>query len=386
MPWNPDQNDKDPWGRDKNKPQGPPDLDALFRQYKNKLLAFLGSKDGGSGGGGHLGTRRANVFLGGLIVLAILVIWVLSGIFIVAPADRAVIQRFGRYAETLGPGPHWIAPFIESKRIVNIQQVSTYSYQAEMLTKDQNIVSVSVTVQYRILDAANFLFKVVDPVASLEQATASALRMAVGHNTLDSLLTTGRSIIREQVFTQLQEMLSNYQSGIMLTDVTLQTIRPPEEVTAAFDDVIKAQEDKHAFINKANAYANQVLGQAQGRTARVQQEAQAYAQEVVLAAQGGTASYLALLPQYHKAPEVTKDRLYLTAMETILGNSSKIFLDQKQGNPILYLPLDKMMSQATQQTTSAERVPASTDTDTSKTPSSTSILEGRTSYPSRGNN
>jgi membrane protease subunit HflK len=391
MPWNPSDPNKDPWGRDKNKSQGPPDLDALLREYKNKLAALFGGKKSTSGGGAAFGSGGGNVkasgFLVGLVVVVILILWALSGIFIISPAERGVVQRFGRYVETVGSGPHWIPRFVESKQVVNVQQVSTYSYQSEMLTKDENIVSVAVTVQYRIMDAKNFLFNVVDPVTSLEQATASALRQAVGHNTLDDLLTTGRAKVREQVAQQLQEILDSYKSGLVLTDVTLQAIKPPEEVTAAFDDAIKAREDEQAYINKAQAYSTQVLAEAQGRAARIVKEAEAYRKEVVLDAQGGTASYLALLPEYHKAPEVTKDRLYLSAMESVLSNTSKIFLDQKQGNPILYLPLDKMVPQTQPSPSSATQgtaqQPAASAT---KYEQPQTILEGRASYPSRGNN
>lgn len=343
MSWNSSGQDQDPWGRDK-KPQAPPDLDALLRDYKNKIAALLGAKKPAGGGfSNRSGQSQVNRLLVGFMLGVILIVWVLSGIFIISPAERGVIQRFGRYVDTVNPGPHWIPRFIESKRVVNVQRVSTYSYQADMLTKDENIVSVAVTVQYRIQNAKEFLFSVVDPVASLEQATVSALRQAVGHNGLDDLLTIGRDKVRAQVTEQLQDILDSYQSGIMVTDVTLQAIRPPEPVTAAFDDAIKAREDEQAYINKADAYAKQVLAEAKGRIARITQEAEAYRKEVVLEAQGNAVSYLALLPEYRKAPEVTKDRLYLSTMEKMLANSSKIFIDQKQGNPILYLPLDKML-------------------------------------------
>lgn len=388
MSWNPSDQNKDPWGRDKNKPQGPPDLDALLRDYKNKIMAALGGKKNSFSSNNNQ-TAKAGGFFIILVLIAILILWALSGIFIVSPAERAVIQRFGYYVETVGPGPHWIARFIESKTIVNVQRIATYTYQAEMLTKDENIVSAAVSVMYRIDDPAAFLFNGVDAEANIEQATASALRQAVGANTLDDLLTTGREQVRNQVSKQLQQILASYKSGILITDVTLQAITPPEEVTAAFDDAIKAREDRQAYVNRAEAYKNQVTGAAQGQRARILQESEAYRKQVVLEATAATAGYLALLPEYRKAPEVTKERMYLTAMETVLANSSKVFLNQTQGNsPIVYLPLDKMISSSGESSvavSSVDRSLAASAADLAKTTDANNV-DGRASYPTRGTN
>lgn len=354
----------DPWGRNQKKPEGPPDLDALMGKLKEKLLGALNAKKTRSSGVFGSGSSSqskppAQNFLFSLLLGVVLIIWALSGIFIVSPAERAVITRFGKYVQTVDSGPHWVPRFIESQRVVNVQRVSNYTYESQMLTKDENIVSVAVAVQYRINDAKEFLFNVVDPTGSLEQATASALRQVVGHNTLDDLLTTGRSQVREQVAEQLQSILGSYKAGIIVTDVTLQSVKPPEAVTAAFDDAIKAREDQQAYINKADAYANQVVAAAQGQVARILRQADAYKQEVVLEAQASVASYLALLPEYQSAPQVMRQRLYLTAMETVLGQTSKIFLDQKNGNPLVYLPLDKLPSLSTQTATVATAPAAS---------------------------
>jgi len=385
MSWNPSDQNKDPWGRDKNKSQGPPDLDALLREYKNKIMAALGGKKSSFSNNNQ--TIKTGGFFVILVLIAILILWIISGIFIVSPAERAVIQRFGRYVETVGPGPHWIARFIESKTIINVQRVATYTYQAEMLTKDENIVSAAVSVMYRISDPSDFLFNGVDTEANIEQATASALRQAVGTNTLDDLLTTGRELVRNQVTKQLQQILESYKSGILITDVTLQAIKPPEEVTAAFDDVVKAREDKQAYVNRAVAYKNQVNGAAQGQRARILQESEAYRQEVVLEAYAATAAYLAILPEYRKAPNVTKQRMYLTTMETVLGNSNTVFLDQTQGSsPIVYLPLDKMQSQpggSMAPVTNLEK--SSLPLDMQKATDASGVSD-RTSYPTRGTN
>ncbi len=393
----PDQK-PDPWGRQSKKPEGPPDLDVLIGKLKTTLLNALANKKSG-GSGGRVPSMQTNVhpaaqnFFFILIAVVLLLIWVLSGIFIVSPAERAVITRFGKYVETVDSGPHWIPRLIESQQIVNVQRVSTYAYESQMLTKDENIVSVAVAVQYRINDAKEFLFNVVDPVRSLEQATASALRQVVGHNTLDDLLTTGRSEVREQVAKQLQDILGSYKAGISVTDVTLQSVKPPEAVTAAFDDAIKAREDQQAYVNKADAYANQVIAAAQGQVARILRQADAYKQEVVLEAQAATAGYLSLLPEYQAAPQVMRQRLYLTTMETILSQSSKVMLDQKNGNPLLYLPLDKLSSLPTPPpldvTTSVAAASANT-ANTANTPATDNVaadmastVMSRPSYPIR---
>lgn len=388
----------DPWGRDLNKPEGPPDLDVLLNTLKAKLFNFWARKKG-VGPNNTFGSSPdafiQNIFFT-VVVIILLAIWAISGIFIVSPAERAVITRFGKYIETVEPGPHWILRFIQSKQIVNVQRVSTYAYESQMLTKDENIVSVAVAVQYRVNDAKDFLFNVVDPVRSLEQATASALRQVVGHNTLDNLLTTGRLQVREQVAHQLQELLASYKVGITVTDVTLQSVKPPEAVTAAFDDAIKAREDQQAYINKADAYANQVIAAAQGQVSRVLRQADAYKKEVVLEAQAATTGYLALLPEYQVAPNVMRQRLYLSAMEAIFSQTSKIFVDQKNSNPLLYLPFNKSIAAApiTTATTPTSEAQSASSTDTASAdgqvgntnPDISSILMGRPSYPTRGDN
>ncbi|HVV69364.1 MAG TPA: FtsH protease activity modulator HflK [Gammaproteobacteria bacterium] len=396
MPWNPSDQNKDPWGRDKNKPQGgPPDLDAVFRQFKNKLMTAFGGKKGGAAGGSGtpVSVNGVPVFFSILIIIALLIVWGLSGIYIVSPADRAVVLRFGEYVRTVGPGPHWIPRFIESEKMVNVQRVSNFTYTSEMLTKDENIVSVTVTVPYRIVDAKNYLFNVVDPDASLEQATASALRQVVGHSTLDQLLTTGRQQIRDQVATQLRQIVESYHSGLLVTDVTLQPIKPPEPVTDAFDDVIKAREDQQSYINKADAYAKQVAAVADGQIARIMQEADAYQKEVVSGSKAATAGFLALLPEYQKNPTVTEARLYLSAMETILTKASKVFVDQKGSNQMFYLPLDKIMATTSQSSPPTAAATPEDNTQQQLAEMSSAIAAaggnsatGRSGYPVRGGN
>jgi membrane protease subunit HflK len=341
MSWNPsDQNDKDPWG--KKKSQGPPDLDKLLRQYKDKLTAALSGKKSGPVGSSN-GTNDTGMrFIIGAALIGIFILWALLGIYIVSPSERAVVLRFGQYVRTVAPGPHWIPRLIETKRIVNVESVMQYAYQSEMLTKDENIISAEITVFYRVQDLEQYLFNTTDPVSTLEQATASALRQVVGHSTLDDLLTTGRGKVRVDVRDQLQEILNSYKAGLLVIDVNLQPFKPPQPVAEAFEDVIKAREDEESYVNQAGAYAEKVIADARGRSARILQDAEASKQEIVLQAEAAIEGYLALLTEYRKSPGLMRDRLYISTMESILSRTSKIFLDQKGGNPMLYLPLDKM--------------------------------------------
>lgn len=342
MSWNePEQ--KDPW---KRKPQqdGPPDLDALVKKLQKKINSVFGGKKGaGKDGTIKINKPHNTSIIGFFVVLAIL-IWALSGIFIVSPAERSAVLRFGKYVRTVGPGPHWIPRFIESKNTVNVQSVSNYPYQAEMLTKDANIVSVAVAVQYRISSVQDYLFSVNNPTESLQQATASALRQVVGRTTLDEILTTGREQAREEIQKQLVAILQRYNTGFVITDVTLLPVKPPEAVTEAFDDVNKAREDEQRYINSAKAYQQKVVPIAKGRAARMLQAAQAYQQQVVLRAHGDTANFLALLPKYLKSPKVLSEKMYLTTMETVLKHTSKIMVAVKGNSSVMYLPIDKLMS------------------------------------------
>lgn len=259
------------------------------------------------------------------------------------PAERSVVLRFGRYLETVGPGPHWIPQFIESQYKVNEQNIATYYYDAEMLTLDENIVSVAVAVQYRIADAQSYLFNVVNPVLSLQQATASALRQVLGNTTLDAVLTSGREQVRSDVQMQLEKILGFYKTGILVTNVSLQPAKAPEAVKDAFDDAIKAQEDEQRYINQAQAYEKKVIPVAQGQAQRLLAAASAYEQQVVLKAQGDTRRFLAILPEYKKAPAVTRERLYLGTMEQLMSRSSKVLVDLDKSNNLVYLPLDKLL-------------------------------------------
>jgi modulator of FtsH protease HflK len=341
MGWNEPDKDKDKgrWGGGDQ----PPDLDEALKRLQNKLKkTFMGGskKTGGSsadsGGAGMMAV---------LIFVVAIILWALSGIFIVDPAEKAAILRFGKYVETVGSGPHWIPRIISSKKLVNVDRVMDYSYSAQMLTKDENLVSVSVVVQYRIGDLEDYLFNISDPIESLKQATSSSLRQVIGHTSLDEIITEGRDIWGAKVQETLIEILKRYKAGIMIVNVSPQPARAPESVQDAFDDAIKAQEDEKRFIEQAKAYEAKVVPIAHGNAKRILAEANAYAQQVVLNAKGETAEFIRLLPLYLQSPYIMSERMYLDTMQKVLSKSSKVIVDGKSGN-LLYLPLEKLMSAA----------------------------------------
>ncbi|MBA2650696.1 MAG: FtsH protease activity modulator HflK [Tatlockia sp.] len=347
MGWNEPDKGKDPWSG-KNQP---PDLDEALKRFQDKLKkAFFGGpkksdgkSNGQSNGETPTASQKSSSLLALLAVFFLFILWALSGIFIVDEGEQAAILRFGRYVGTVGPGPHWIPRLISSKIVKNVERVSDYSYSAQMLTKDENLVSVSLAVQYRINDLQAYLFNVADPQESLQQATSSALRQVVGTTTLDQIITEGREAWGTNVEESLTKILEKYKTGIVIVNVSPQPARAPENVQDAFDDAIKAQEDEKRFKEQAFAYQARVVPIAEGNAKRINEEAQAYAQQVVLRAKGEIAEFLALLPQYVLAPAVTSKRMYLDTMQQVLSKSSKIIVDSKASN-LLYLPLDKLMS------------------------------------------
>lgn len=296
MGWNePDKDkdkEKDRWGGE----ESPPDLDEALKKLQQKLKkTFSGGTGRSNGKGGDQDASGAGI-MAAIVVLVAIVLWALSGIFIVDPAEKAAILRFGKYVETVGPGPHWIPRFISSKRIVNVDRVMDYSYSAQMLTKDENLVSVAVVVQYRIGDLENYLFNVAAPIESLQQATSSSLRQVIGHTTLDQIITEGRDIWGAKVQETLIDILSRYKAGIAVVNVSPQPARAPESVQDAFDDAIKAQEDEKRFVEQAKAYEARVIPIAKGNAKRMFAEADAFARQVVLNAEGQTSEFLQLLP------------------------------------------------------------------------------------------
>ena len=382
MAWNePGNNGKnnDPWkqgGRD----QGPPDLDEVFRNFGKKFGGIFGG--GKSSGGSSNGGASAALVL--VLIVAALV-WAFSGFYTIKESERGVVLRFGQYNSEVGPGIHWKPTFIDTVLPVDVTSVRTLRSDGFMLTQDQNLVRVTFEIQYRVFNARLYKFSVVDADSSLHQATDAALRYVIGHSIMDDVLTRGREVVRQNTRQELEGIIEPYKMGIALVDVNFRDARPPEEVRDAFDDAIKAQEDQERFIQEAQAYAREIEPRARGQVNRVMQEAEAYKQQIVLKAQGEVARFEKLLPEYLAAPKVTRDRMYLETMEQVYSNTSKVMVDVKNGNNIMYLPLEKMLNQGSGATAPSSAVPftpsrSSTDSNSSnRTDSSrsTSTRSGR---------
>lgn len=348
MAWNePGGEGKDPWGG-RGGDQGPPDLDELARKFQQKLGSLFGGKGrGGDGGGeprpGGTISRRPGGFSLGFLLIAAAVVWLASGIYIIDPAERGVLLRFGRYIDTTAPGPHWRPRFIDNLEVVNVDQIRTVPSQALMLTQDENIISVAMAVQYRVKDARDYLFQVRDPDTTLREVTESALRQVVGQSKLDFVLTEGRSEVVLRTETLMQEILDLYRTGLQLTSVALQDAQPPEQVQGAFEDAIKAREDEQRLKNEAEAYSNEIIPIARGKAARQLEEANAYKDQVVAQAEGEAKRFEQLMLEYQRAPGVTRQRLYLDAIESVLNESSTVMVDLEDSNSLMYLPLDRIL-------------------------------------------
>jgi membrane protease subunit HflK len=354
MAWNePGGGNKDPWSG-KGGDQGPPDLEEVVRKLQERLGGLFGGKRRGSGGddgggrgnGGGFPTLPSGIDKKtiGIAAGVLLVIWLASGIYIIEPAERGVVLRFGGYVDTTDPGPHWRLPFpFESVVKVNVDQVSTFTHNAVMLTKDENIVDVELTVQARKQDAGDYLFQDRDPEKSLKDATEAVVRTVIGRSKLDYIVTEGRGAISTDIQAGTQELMNQYKTGLLITSVNMQPAKPPEQVKDAFDDAIKAREDKERLENKAEAYVNEVLPKARGEAARIEADAMAYRDKVIAESEGEAARFVSVLGAYQQAPEVTRERLYLETMEQVLGDNSKVLIDAPQGNTMMYLPLDQML-------------------------------------------
>lgn len=365
MSWNDGNNNgsnQDPWakpgksepnGRDPNQPQGDktsgerkgsqneqelPDLVAIFENLLKKL----------TGNGGQSNQSKGSLGLGKLIpfgIIIAIIIWVLSGFYTIKEAERGVVLRFGKFDGIVQPGLNWKPTFIDQVIPVNVERISELRAQGSMLTQDENMVTVEMTVQYRVQDPAQFLFNVVEPQDSLSQATDSALRYVIGHMTMDDILTTGRSVVRERTWKELNEIIKPYHMGLEVVDVNFQSARPPEAVKDAFDDAIKAQEDEQRLIREAEAYAREREPIARGNAQKIVEQANAYKQQVVLNAQGEAERFNQLLPEFRANPQIMKERLYLDSMEKVMRDTPKVLLDNT-GNNLTVLPLDQLLNQA----------------------------------------
>ncbi|GAB2708921.1 FtsH protease activity modulator HflK [Aliiglaciecola aliphaticivorans] len=343
MAWNePGGKNNDPWKNKGGRDQGPPDLDDIFKNLFGKF------SKGGGGDGSSGGKNLGGV---GLTVIAVLlvVIWFISGFYTIREAERGVVLRFGEFSQFVEPGLRWKPTFVDEVIPIDVQSIKSMSSEGSMLTEDENVVSVEMEVQYRIVEPYKYSFAVTNPEQSLSQALNSAIRYVVGHSKMDDVLTRGRETARQQVWQELEGIINPYDMGISIVDINFKDARPPEAVRAAFDDAIAAQEDEQRFIREAEAYSREIEPRARGQVNRMAEEAQAYKERVTLEARGEIARFEELLPQYEAAPEVTRQRIYLETMEQVYQNTTKIMVDNKGSGNMMYLPLDKILeSQSTQ--------------------------------------
>ena len=348
MAWNePGGNDQDPWGSrgKKGGNQGPPDLDEVLGKFGEKVTSIFG-------GGGSRGTGNGGGSIIALVVVLVVIslLYAVSGFYIVQEAERGVVLRFGQVQDALrGPGLNWNPPLIDDVEVINIQHVRKYRGRERMLTEDVNIVEADFEVQYKVTDPKAFFLNVLRPENSLQHAMESALRHEVGSESMDNILTQGRAALADQVQIRLQTYLNNYGTGIHISKVNIENVEAPKEVRDAFQDVNRAREDQTRVQSEAEQYANGIVPEARGKAARIIEEANGYKSEVVARSEGEAARFDKLLAEYKKAPKVTRERLYLDAIESVYANSTKVMIDVEGGNNLLYLPLDKLVEQSRSQ-------------------------------------
>ena len=337
-----------------NSNQTPPELDEVIKDFKNKFNSTFGGSSSGNSGA----SKAAKGSFKYIFILAFIV-WLATGIYIVDPAERGVVLRFGAFQTATTQGPHWHIPYpIESVYKINVEQIRSaeigfrnvqnsygggVSSESLMLTKDENMVDVKLAVQYKVADAQAFLFNVFQPELTLSHVVQSVIRQVVGDNTMDYVLTTGREQVAQEVKVASQALLNEYNTGLMITAVTMQDAQPPIQLKAAFDDVVKAREDEQRYINEARAYANDIVPKARGASQRLIAEAEAYKSEVVSKSEGEAYRFTQILTEYTKAPEVTKERLYRETLEDVLSSTNKVIVDSSS-NSMMYLPIDQLIN------------------------------------------
>jgi membrane protease subunit HflK len=359
------------WGKRGN--GGPPDLDEIWRNLSRRVNELFGRKQGGGADGGGPGDGRGRAFPlsgAGILVALVLLVWLASGVYIVDEGRRGVVTRFGKFTETTQAGARWHLPFpIESVQLVDFSQSrrvevgfrgnakNKKANEASMLTDDENIIDVLFTVQYNLNNAEAYVFNVRNPDQIVQFVAQTAMGEVVGKAKMDFVLYEGGEQIAKSAEKLMQDMLDRYQTGIFIQKVALQSVQPPDKVQAAFDDAVKAGQDRDRFRNEGQAYANDVVPRARGNAARLLEEANGYLASIVQRAEGDASRFRQILTEYAKAPAVTRERLYIDTMQSVLGNSSKVLIDQKAGNNLLYLPLDKLLQQTAPATVTPSTVP-----------------------------
>lgn len=340
-----DGRNRDPWGN-RGGEQGPPDLDDAFRKLHGQLRGMFGGGGGSGSGSGSSGKKgfRISPKLILIVVLILGVIWFALGWYQVDAQERGVVLRFGKVQENFTePGLRWNPKFIDEVIKVNTTRINSSEHSQQMLTEDDNIVKVDLVVQYRIDGVIQYVVDIREPEESLKHATESAIRHVVGSSTMAAVITTGREVLGDDVMARLQTYLDRYETGIVVVGVNIEAVEPPQEVQAAFDDVQKAKEDQVKFINEASADAEQLVPEARGEASRIIEAANAYRDQVIALAQGEADRFTKLLTEYQAAKEVTRDRLYITAIETVLQSTSIVMVDVSGGNNLLLLPLDQLL-------------------------------------------
>ena len=349
MSWD-DGNKDNPWQSGGNK--GPADLDAVVKDFQRKLSGLLGGRGrrGGGNGAGGGGRSPGGKSMLGTAVVAGIGVWALMGFYVVDDAERGIVLRFGEFQTITQPGLRWLIPWpVDSVELINTNVTERFDYQGSMLTEDENIVLVDLVVQYRAADPRAYLFNMRDPVETLRDVTSSAIREVIGKNLLDFILTEGRAEVAAETQTLIQTTLDFYGTGITVYEVNLQDANFPRDVEESVQDAIRAREDKERMGLAAEAYAFDILPKARGAAARQVQDAEAYRARVTADAEGESDRFVQILLEYEKAPEVTRQRIYLDTMEQVLGNSTKVLLDSENGGNMIYLPLDRLMERRGEQ-------------------------------------
>ncbi len=367
MVWNePGSGDKNqnPWGRRNN--DGPPDLDQVFSDVKKRIMSLFGKTTSSGGGNASQpnGVNLQTIVMFGLGIL--LVLYFLIGFFTVASYEQGVVTRFGKYEKTVTSGLHWIPRFMDEVQRVNTENLKSSRHSGWMLTKDENIILVEMEVQYRVIDAEKYLFNIASPDAVLTQAADSALRQVIGDSTADDVLTNKKQQIAEAIKEHLIEILSLYDAGFHIEAVNFRDSRPPDDVKDAFDDVTKSREDRERLKHQAEAYTNSVIPQAEGAAQKIIAEAEAYRERVILDAAGEAQRFNLILPGYQRAPQVTKTRLYMDAMEEVFNNTTKIIVNGNTGNNMIYVPLDKIIGRKAQEVSVMESYVEPSDSATTQ--------------------
>lgn len=373
------------WGRgsqdgDKQEPRqngrpndGPPDLDQLWREFNQRLNRLLGGRGGRGGDGGMPGDGRGAGISAGVIALVILFLWLVSGFFIVQEGQTGIVLTFGKYSHSAQPGFNWRWPYpVQTHEVVNLSQVRTVEVgyrsnirnklarESLMLTDDENIIDIQFAVQYRLKDAASWVFNNRDQEETVKQVAETAIREIVGKSKMDFVLYEGREKVAFDTSALMQQILDRYNTGVMVTNVTMQAVQPPEQVQAAFDDAVKAGQDRERQKNEGQAYANDIVPKARGAASRLLQESEGYRARVVANAEGESSRFSKILAEYQRSPAVTRDRLYLEAMQQIFASTTKIMVDTKSNNSMIYLPLDKLIAQTAAEAAAGVQAPQPT--------------------------